>query len=174
MATKRDRTRQAHPADGLSVAQLAAVDALLSGATDAAAADAAGVARQTVSGWKHHHPAVVAALNAGRRDLWERSADRLRGLVPKAIDMLEAALANPLPDPRTALDVLRLAGLADRGAPLGTVGPATVAGVVDGEVLRRRREVDPLVALLVPGGPITDAERRGAEADLLALGAGGE
>jgi len=171
MATKPDTTR--HPADGLSVAQIAAVDALLAGATDAAAATAAGVTRQTVSAWKNHHPAVVAALNAGRRDLWDHAADRLRGLVPMAIDALEATLGAALPDPKTAMDVLRLAGVADRGAALGTVGPTTPAAVVDGEIMRRRYEADPAEALLT-GGPITDHERRRAESDLLALGAGGE
>jgi len=173
MATTRDRTRQlAHPADGLSVAQQNAVDALLAGLSDTEAAEAAGVTRQTVNAWKNHNPTVVAAMNQARRDLWERSADRLRGLVPKAIDMLEVALGSPVPDPKTALDVLRLAGLADRGAPLGTVGPATVARVVEGEVIRRRHEDDPLEAFLLPGGPITDAERRAVAAELLALGAG--
>ena len=172
MATKRDITR--HPADGLSVAQLAAVDALLAGATDAEAADAAGVTRQTVCVWRLHHPAVVAALNAGRRDLWERSADRLRSLVPKAIDVLEVQLGAALPDPRTALDVLRLAGLADRGAPLTPTGPTTAATVVDAEIMRRRHAADSLEGFLLTGGPITEHERRQTAADLLAIGAGGE
>jgi len=174
MATKRDRTRQGHPADGLSVAQIAAVDALMAGATDAAAADAAGVTRQTVSAWKNHHPAVVAALNAGRRDLWDHAADRLRGLVPMAIDVLEVTLGAAVPDPKTAMDVLRLAGLAERAAPLTPTGPTTAAAVVDAEVFRRRREADPLEELLT-GGPITATERRLAEAELselMALGPG--
>jgi len=170
--TKGDITR--HPTDALSVAQLAAVDALLAGATDADAADAAGVTRQTVSGWKHHHPAVVAALNAGRAAMWERSADRLRSLVPKAIAVLEAALDSPLPDPKTALDVLRLAGLAERAAPLTPTGPTTAAAVVDAEITRRRHATDSLEGFLLPGGPITDHERRVTAADLLAIGAGGE
>ena len=47
MATKPDTTR--HPADGPSVAQIAAVDALMAGATDAAAATAAGARLATTS-----------------------------------------------------------------------------------------------------------------------------
>jgi len=45
--------------------------------------------------------------------------------------------------------------------------------VVDGEFFRRRRDADPLEAMLT-GGPITEHERRLTEADLLAIGAGGE
>ena len=171
MATKVDIT--GHPAAALTVAQLAAVDALLAGATDAEAADAAGVSRQSVNVWRNHHPAVVAALNAGRVAMWERSADRLRALVPMAIDALAAALEDPLTDPKVALDVLRLAGLADRAAPLTPTGPTTAAAVIDAEVFRRRRATDNLEELLT-GGPITDHERRQTAADLLAIGTGGE
>jgi len=173
MPTKPDTIR--HPAEGLSVAQQNAVDALLAGLSDTEAAEAAGVTRQTVNAWKNHHPPVVAAMNQARRDLWERSADRLRNLLPMAIDVLEVQLGAAVPDPKTALDVLRLAGVADRGAPLTPTGPTTAAAVIDAEVFRRRRAADSLEAMLT-GGPITAAERRGveAEADLLALGAGGE
>jgi len=156
------------------MAQQNAVAAFLAGLSDTEAADAAGVTRQTVCGWRNHNPAVVAAMNQARRDLWERSADRLRGLVPLAIDMLEVQLGSPLPDPKTALDVLRLAGLAERGAPLYPTGPTTTAAVVDAEIMRRRHAADSLEGFLLPGGPITDHERRQTAADLLAIGAGGE
>ncbi len=172
--TKPDTTR--HPTDGLSMAQQNAVDALLAGLSDTEAAEAAGVTRQTVNAWKNHHPAVVAAMNEARRDMWERSADRLRSLVPMAIDALEVQLGSPLPDPQTALAVLKLAGLADRGAPLTPVGPTTAAAVLDAEIIARREADDPIAAIL-SGGPITATERRALEAELaglLAIGAGGE
>jgi len=171
MATKPDTTR--HPTDGLSMAQQNAVDALLAGLSDTEAAEAAGVTRQTVNAWKNHHPAVVAAMNQARRDLWDRSADRLRGLVPLAIDTIEVALGSPIPDPQTALAVLKLAGLAERAAPLTPTGPTTAVAVIDAEVFRRRRAADNLEELLT-GGPISDHERRQTAAELLALGAGGE
>jgi len=123
-----------------------------------------------MTGWR----CFGEGLTPGRQSAWDHAADRLRGLVPKAIDALEVALGAAVPDPQVALAVLRLAGLADRGAPLGTVGPTTAAAVVEEEVRRRRLEDDPLEGYLLPGGPITDAERRGVEAELMALGAGGE
>jgi len=169
--TKVDTTR--HPADGLSVPQIAAVDALLAGATDAEASAVAGVTRQTISGWKNHHPAVVACLNAARQASWERSADRLRNLVPMAITALEAALDGPNPDARVALDVLRLTGIADRGAPLTPTGPTTAAAVLDAEIIARRVADDPLAAIL--GGRPTAGERQVLAAELaalMALGAG--
>ena len=64
--------------------------------------------------------------------------------------MLDGALsANP--DPQVALAVLKLAGLADRGAPLGTVGPTTAAAVLDAEIIARRTAADPLMAPLCDG-----------------------
>lgn len=167
-------TELGNPAPDDAVAQTAAVAAILTGATDADAADAAGVSRQTVCGWRLHHPAVVGALGAGRRDIWDNAADRLRALLPTAVAVLEVALDNPLPDPQTALAELRLAGLADRAAPLTPTGPTTAAAVVDAEILRRRHEADSLEGFLLTGGPITDHERKLTAADLLAIGAGGE
>ena len=83
-------------------------------------------------------------------------------------------LGSPLPEPQTALAVLKLAGLAERGAPLIPTGPTTTAAVVDAEIMRRRHAADSLAGFLLPGGPITDHERRQTEAALLTLGAGGE
>jgi hypothetical protein len=169
--TKPDTTRQ--PTGGLNVAQQNAVDALASGMNDAETAAAVGTSRQTVNGWRNHDPAFRAALNARRADVWGAAADKLRSLVPRAVAVLEGSL-NVNPDPTVALAVLKLAGLAERAAPLSLVGPTTVAAIVDAEIIARREADDPLAAIL-SGGPITATERRALEAELaalLALGAG--
>ena len=104
MPTKPDETGHT-----LSVAQLNAVDLLVAGRTDAEAAEAVGVTRQTVCGWRNHHPAFQAELNARRIDVWGGACDRLRALLPRALDALEAAVGGEKPDWRAAAKVVELA-----------------------------------------------------------------
>jgi hypothetical protein len=58
--TKPDKTGH------LTVAQENAIDALVLGKSDREAAEVAGVARQTVTGWRLHHPYFQAELNRRR------------------------------------------------------------------------------------------------------------
>jgi hypothetical protein len=167
MPTKSDKNGHA----ALTVAQESAIDCLIGGATDAEAAEAVGVQRQTVNGWKNHDPAFIAALNTRRADLWGHSADRLRALVPRALTALEHALDTNA-DPRVALDLLKLAGVADAGAPLGKMGPTSPDEVLTAEILRQREANDPLDALMT-GGHITDRERTQALGRMKALSDGG-
>jgi Helix-turn-helix of insertion element transposase len=74
--------------------QATAVDLLVSGLTETAAAEAIGVSRVTLWRWKQE-PAFEAELNRRRQELWLASVDRLRSLVPKALDSLEAELEGP-------------------------------------------------------------------------------
>src|SRR5688500_13203893 len=76
MQTKPDRLGRV--AGELSVAQLNAVDLLVTGTGDREVAEAVGVTRQTVCGWRNHDPAFVAALNARRLE------GARRGLRPAA------------------------------------------------------------------------------------------
>jgi len=136
--TKADQTR--HPE--LSIGQHNAIDILVLGGTDAEAATAANVTRPTVCDWRNHDALFRATLNAARADLWSAATDRLRSMVPVALTVLADALAER-PDPRTALDVLRLAGIGG-GANLGTVGPTDVAGIdaADAEAADRAAMAD--------------------------------
>lgn len=165
MPTKPDITGQFDR--DLSVAKANAVDLLVTGATDQEAADAVGVTRQTVNGWRNHDPAFVAALNARRLDVWGGAADKLRALLPTALETLETALTDKQ-DWRAAVAVVELAGLDrhDKGTPnLGpyAIGPTDARAVVDELALARRG--DPLQELLA-GGSVTDAERREVIAEL--------
>ena len=72
----------------LTPQQLAAVDALATGRNVTSTAEAVKVSRQTVSEWLHHDAAFQAALNMRRQELWNDSADRLRSMVPQALDEL--------------------------------------------------------------------------------------
>ena len=86
----------------LTVKQQNAIDRLVAGDTDEQAAQAAGVHRVTVSNWRLHDPAFQAALNARRQEVWGASADRLRSLVPRAIDTLATRLGTSQSRPTSA------------------------------------------------------------------------
>lgn len=128
MATKPDKTRRE-----LSVEQRNAVDLLVQGQADQAVAEAVGVSRQTVNGWRNHHPEFAAALNARREEVWAAGVDRLRSLLPVALGTLERALAADA-DPKVALEVLKLGGLGPRDLGAHGIGPT------DPDRYRRRSE----------------------------------
>jgi hypothetical protein len=116
MATKSDDLRKPK---NLTPAQLAAVDALASGTSVTAAAEAVSVSRQTVSVWLHHDPAFQAAVNARRQELWEESSNRLRALAPQALDVL-ADWMKSHKGLEAAVHVLKAAGLYGLSAPVGS------------------------------------------------------
>lgn len=121
--TESDRT-------GLTPEQELAIARLLEGATDAEAAEAAGVTRQTVNTWRNRNPVFMAELNARRRALWDAHQDRLRGLIGRALDVLEEDMADDSQSPEcrrlrqaAAVQVLRAAtGLK----PDGPVHPGEI------------------------------------------------
>lgn len=116
---------------GLTVAQENAVDALASGQKDADVASLVGVNRVTVTRWRLYHPHFQAALNERRQAIWAASLDRLRALVPVALDAVADELAN-VGSPRrldAAFGLLKLVPLAEAAAP---------AGCIDGEEIVRQ------------------------------------
>jgi hypothetical protein len=95
----------------LTSAQHIALTALVSGKTATAAAQSAGVNRETVSRWLHHDPAFQAELGRQRAALHAAVDDRLRTLTGQALDTLETLMTvgshqNKL---KAALSVLALA-----------------------------------------------------------------
>lgn len=123
----------------LSVAQETAIDALASGLTDAEAAARVGVHRVTVTRWRLYHPPFIAALNERRRAIWAGSLDRLRSLVPVALD----AVADVLHDPdhpgrlRAAFDLLKLVPITEAVTPTGPTDPDAIVQ----QIVAERREV---------------------------------
>jgi hypothetical protein len=152
-ATECDKALQ--PAE-LNHRQLTAVDALLGGANDEEAAAAAGVHRVTVNRWKNHNFYFVAELRARRGELWESAVERLRALLPKAIDRLEREIADGPDGLRAALELVKLTGLAERRAGGGPVDPQ---GVFDEMIREKRRRSDDEVLSDYVHGPITAEER---------------
>ncbi len=117
MAVARTSAHQTDPnkTQQLSAAQLAAVDLVVLGEPDGAVAEAVGVTRPTVWGWRHYHPGFMAALNARRREVFGQTADRLRALLGRAIDVLAAELDVARPDGETLKVALKI---LDYGGPL--------------------------------------------------------
>jgi hypothetical protein len=143
----------------LSMEQQNAIDLLILGHTDHAVAAQIGVARETVCRWRHEHAYFIAALHRRRQDVWQTAQERLRGLVGKAIDILEEALQTG--DVKAALAVLKAANLYGHvGAPQGETDPELVlwaqAEAWAAQELRRQGpDEDPLadsLALLVAEG----------------------
>ena len=118
----------AAPADHLTPQQAAVCDLLASGRTLTDAAAAVGVDRATVSQWTNHHPLFQATLNQRRQELWAGIVEGLRGLLPKAMAVLQEELQGQGPGRLTAaVHVFKMVGLYGQvGAP---TGPATVEEV---------------------------------------------
>ena len=116
MVTKRDTSAETR---ALSIEQHNAIDTLVTGKSDQATANAVGVNRVTVLKWRLHDPLFQAELNRRRADLWGTAAERLRALLPKALDVLANQLDDQDHGLQAAIAVVRLAGLEKIGAPKG-------------------------------------------------------
>ena len=101
-----------------------ALEALASGKTPADAATEAGVALATVREWMTRDAPFRADLNAKRQDAYRAGADRLRALVPAALEVLEGQIAGG--NVQAALAVLKAAGLGSLAAPSGETNPEAI------------------------------------------------
>ena len=72
--------------------QQRALQALLTGATDTEAAEAANVTRETVNRWRHRDADFIAAMNQAREALADDFHDGLRALLPDALAALRDGL----------------------------------------------------------------------------------
>lgn len=113
---------------GLSIPQQNALDLLVTGKSDAETAEAIGVHRVTVTRWRLYSPEFRAALAGHRLAIWGHATDRLRTLVPKAIDALAESLEQGEDKATIAMAILKLAG------PI----PLTVSESTDPEEVLRR------------------------------------
>jgi hypothetical protein len=133
IATKCDTVLR--PA-GLTVAQENAVDALASGMKDADTAALVGVNRVTVTRWRLYSPHFRAALTERRRAIWTAGMDRLRSLIPLALDAVADELAKPDNPNRlqSAFGLLKLVPLT-----IVAQGPTDPDEIVRDIVAERRR-----------------------------------
>ena len=100
--TVPDQTRPS----GLSDSQHLAIDVLLTGGTHREAAEAAGVARTTVTEWVNHRAEFCRELERRRWQRAEQVNDCVVALTTRSLDVIEQHVAAG--DLRAALGVLRL------------------------------------------------------------------
>jgi hypothetical protein len=106
--------------------QRTACDLIVAGRNLQQVADAVGVARPTVSHWVNHESALIAAVNARRLELWESTVDALRGMLPRALAVLEKELDGEQPL-KAAIELMRAAGFyGSVGRPTGPIEPEEV------------------------------------------------
>ena len=103
------KTVPAGDAAEIPAAQIAALDALLSGRTATDAAAAAGVSRTTLYNWLGKDYRFQAALNRGRRDLRQAVACRADQLASDAADCVAQAVRKG--DVKAALEILKWANI---------------------------------------------------------------
>ena len=123
--TNPDNIRQ------LSQEQMNAIDYLLKGQSDRAAAEALGVRLQTIWDWRDNDPRFIAELNRQRVELWSEARERLKSLANRALDTVELQLDSG--DPKASLSAAKyiLQGtrlLGDSDLPKG--GPTTPEAVI--------------------------------------------
>lgn len=95
---------------GLTIDQLNAIDLLVIGKTDKEVAGIVGINRVTVTKWRNYDLDFQAELNKKRKEIWSSSIDRLRALVPLAIERLEQEIENTH-GWKVALEVIKIAGI---------------------------------------------------------------
>ncbi|CVK18407.1 helix-turn-helix domain-containing protein [Sporomusa sphaeroides] len=112
----------------LTVQQLNAIDLLASGVGVVKTAEVLGVNRHTITRWKTRNPFFMAQLNSRRKELWSEAHERLRGMVTKSLDVMEAALDSG--DSRIAVEVLKAVNIYG-GVPAPQGGTSVDAVMVE-------------------------------------------
>ncbi len=140
-ATEPDKSRHLNPV------QEQAVALLLQGRPTGEVAEAVGVARQTLSEWRNHHPAFIAEMNRRRVEVWGAALQRLQALLGRAVEVLAEDLdaEDSRLRQQAAIHVLRAMGLYGEvfrryGEP---AGPTTPEGVA--EAMNRASRPHPLL-----------------------------
>lgn len=109
---KSNKTKQ------LSIEQENAIDLLVAGKRDREVAEAVNVNRETLNQWRNHDAVFVAELNKRRQEIWGSQSERLRSLVKKAVDVLEADLDSDERKLRQSAAIHLLKAVKVYGTPL--------------------------------------------------------
>lgn len=124
------RCKEPEAEQALTSAQEQAILLLAAGKTVTATAEALGVTRQTVSTWANRDAEFMAALALARKEALEAGTDRVRGLVARALDAVEAAFdSEELTDKDRAslgMALLRCVKLTEAAGKSGETNPAAI------------------------------------------------
>ena len=124
------KRREAEEPKNLTATQEKALLLLASGETVTATAEAVGVSRQTVSEWVNRDPDFIAALNSFRQETLDAGADKLRGMVEKALDAVAEGFDSEelSAKERAALgmELLKNVGLVKRVNAIGSTDAGSI------------------------------------------------
>jgi hypothetical protein len=125
---------------GLILPQRSAIDLLAAGKTDTATAELLGLSRTCVAKWRLYDIVCQATLNRRRAEVWSVGIDRLRSLIPQALDVLTEELdkRNRPNRLKAAAEILRLAPLSAAALAVGPTEPEDI-------VAERRRQAPGLL-----------------------------
>jgi|LSQX01.1.fsa_nt_gb murein DD-endopeptidase MepM/ murein hydrolase activator NlpD len=108
----------------LTANQEQAILLLAKGETVTATAAAVGVTRQTVSEWLNRDADFRAELNRVRKETLDAGADKLRGMLQKALDALQAGFDSEDLSTREraqlGMALLKNVGLVQRASAVGS------------------------------------------------------
>ncbi|MEH7373293.1 hypothetical protein [Priestia megaterium] len=121
---------------GLTMEQLNAIDLLITGKTDKEVADVVGVNRVTITKWRNYDFYFQAELNKSRKEIWNVSIDRMRALVPKAMERLEQEFEHKH-GWKVALEIIKLAGV--EGKHINNIGHESSDKIIN-ELAQKRAE----------------------------------
>lgn len=114
----------------LTAIQEQAILLLARGETVTATAEAVGVSRQTASEWVNRDADFMAELNRVRKETLDAGADKLRGMVQKALDALEAGFNSEDLTTREraqlGMALLKNVGLAQRAQTVGSTSAGDI------------------------------------------------
>ena len=124
------KRRGAEELKNLTATQEKALLLLASGETVTATAEAVGVSRQTVSEWTNRDAEFIAALNSVRQEILDAGADKLRGMVEKALDAVEAGFDSEELSAKDraslGMALLKQVGLSERAGSTGNTDAASI------------------------------------------------
>jgi hypothetical protein len=165
---------------GLTLPQQNAVDLLAAGNNDTETAKQLGLSRTAVTKWRLYDVTFQAALNRRRAEIWGAAGDKLRALIPQALD----ALADAVGPNRTlqfrmkaAVEILKLAGTLAAGQPTGPLSAdEIIGGLVQCRVKAKREELNKhlsetdrlMASLKSPSREEAEREEAEARAEVLA------
>lgn len=114
----------------LTANQEQAILLLARGETVTATAEAVGVSRQTVSEWVNRDADFIAELNRVRKETLDAGADKLRGMVQKALDALQAGFDSEDLTTREraqlGMALLKNVGLVQRASAVGSTSAGDI------------------------------------------------
>ena len=130
----------------LSPAQETAVNLFIVGKTVAETAGDCRGPRAHGTGMAAGTSGVQAAVNSRRVETWSGLADRLRALVPKALEVLERELEGEMPLP-AAIHILKACGLYGLREPDGMVEPTEPEDIAIAQAIHQQsRATDRAIA----------------------------